>query len=1292
MQHSASHIEDLLTQLQRGSDLHTEGPGALKALLDNAAQACADHEAEYGSPPEETFALALAVRDIATLDTTGTTLGHCITFWFSMPIACWNHAIHQLNGNSLAFNICEPLLNALPLGTKLLLIHETLRTGLTSEYPLSKWCTNFLSQNANWPFEELLKFLEKLYRAKRVLNLQMAERFNQLKLGQRCLALADAPPKPEMARKAAMALCVLELAPSASTLASQLISDEIEHIGRLLQALRSNPPLTVQPELTKALIQLAQHRLPLVRKDALLTMVVLNVPNLTTIFFVVLRKFTQERNYFYPALLYLNPAQFTELLGLMPPKLKQDALAYLLNLLMTGASDLTSHSMTSARDLLKTLPQEAAASIKEFVLTSHKKRFINPCPSATRVKRAPAKQGKSEETSLFGRKKSNPESQFASAISAFGRIADLDLKAAGLNGHTITGRELCDIDFSRATLENMTFTNCTFKQVLFSDAVLNNVQFQNCKLEKSNAVNAMFDSCTFSDCTISRFNATAADFDKTTFTGCSIHRALFSSAHLHSSVLQELKIEESTFCKASFTRMQIRATHFQLADFTQASFFGCTLSGCTFAETTFNHSSFERSKTEHTFATAGNFNQCIFRQTISDEHHLLMSAEHQRFKELMDLAITIPPSGVPKWCYSVQPLAEHVLNQILCFRNVIRCRYRFLRQNSQRIALTRKTLDEQRMAFFTLLPLLIQTRLFEKQFAPGVKWPVCSISGYAPTYETLQIARSIFDKNPEEEMEPQSMTVDAIYTIGSVGSIAMTGDSDIDYWLSLSPDTFSAKEAKGLSAKLERISEWAQEQFGLETTFFVMNRDAIINNDFGMSDKESSGTAQALLLKEEFYRTALKVCGRDLTWWAMPDNLDRTEHDAVLDKFATLPFNLGESMVNFGIVQAIPAEEYFGAALWQIVKAFKNPFKSVMKLGILDAYLSAPDHDLLCETIKQHIIRGSRSLLKTDPYVTLMRMLQEHYHASGNKDAASLLQTAFLAKLHDAPAKAQEISLLHTMRMQAIHELYGAGVLLTNQDFTQAKTLGDKLNTFFLRTYSSLQQKLEAQQITARITPEDITRLGRKIFTAFAPQQDKIIRLPFVSSMGRTIRELMFKKDTTPGKRKKWIAMGLPKGIASRREAFVELKTESDPARLMMWLVANGIYYPDMHVEVDMTMSPVAAQDVSGLLQGLYDFFPKKMLETDTEETLKNEKILKAYCVLNFILPRDTGVQKQVSVAYVTNWGELFCSALDVDDPVMLTKSPRSYLDKKLSRRVTMDTEIGYLIPYKSRTPRLSIV
>ena len=67
--------------------------------------------------------------------------------------------------------------------------------------------------------------------------------------------------------------------------------------------------------------------------------------------------------------------------------------------------------------------------------------------------------------------------------------------------------------------------------------------------------------------------------------------------------------------------------------------------------------------------------------------------------------------------------------------------------------------------------------------------------------------------------------------------------------------------------------------------------------------------------------------------------------------------------IDFGHLEAIPPEEYFGASLWQIVKAIKSPFKSIMKFALLERYVDESQRGgLLCDRLKEQLLLGRRDV------------------------------------------------------------------------------------------------------------------------------------------------------------------------------------------------------------------------------------------------------------------------------------------------------------------------------------------
>lgn len=96
-----------------------------------------------------------------------------------------------------------------------------------------------------------------------------------------------------------------------------------------------------------------------------------------------------------------------------------------------------------------------------------------------------------------------------------------------------------------------------------------------------------------------------------------------------------------------------------------------------------------------------------------------------------------------------------------------------------------------------------------------------------------------------------------VYVMGSFGSISQTSSSDLDTWIcvrdGLSPDEYT------LYSKAKRISEWAM-QFNVEINFYLMDQQRFRNEHYADPlTIENSGSAQYMLLLDEFYRSAITL-------------------------------------------------------------------------------------------------------------------------------------------------------------------------------------------------------------------------------------------------------------------------------------------------------------------------------------------------------------------------------------------------------------------------------------------------
>ncbi len=89
-----------------------------------------------------------------------------------------------------------------------------------------------------------------------------------------------------------------------------------------------------------------------------------------------------------------------------------------------------------------------------------------------------------------------------------------------------------------------------------------------------------------------------------------------------------------------------------------------------------------------------------------------------------------------------------------------------------------------------------------------------------------------------------------------------------------------------------------------------------------------------------------------------------------------------------------------------MVKAVHSPFKSVLKLGLLETYADTSASRLtLCDRIKHNLFLRRRGVQRADPYGALFATLHNYYAKRGDKEAARLLTESFMfkANLQDIP-------------------------------------------------------------------------------------------------------------------------------------------------------------------------------------------------------------------------------------------------------------------------------------------------
>jgi adenylate cyclase, class 1 len=856
---------------------------------------------------------------------------------------------------------------------------------------------------------------------------------------------------------------------------------------------------------------------------------------------------------------------------------------------------------------------------------------------------------------------------------------------------------LKDQDYSHSTLSGECLEGSTFSCVNLSVGQFSAVAFRRVRLSACTMQGSRFEGCTFQSCTFVGVDFCDTVFQNCRFAGCVFERCEAARLHLSSCVLADCAVVESSLAGAhlcrvrldrlvarasAFSGLRMRETALMHCSFTRCDLSGSVLERCVSRGSEFLDCTLALASLRFCEMLGVIFSRCSLPGLGMLGGHT--DNPHLSRARLATLAAVLPgPDGAPAElpralqggagasfiaaCVGRHVRLDEARRTLAAMRG----------QNQRRTELALERLTEQQGVFLKLLPQLLITDVFEK--AQGLKGvPACGLGGAEVRVDLALLERHFPGHVPTAQDAPP-LCIEALYAIGSLGSVAQKPSSDIDCWVCHGDPASAPREVReGLRRKLAALESWAWQQFGLEVHFFAMTLDEVRANSFGMSDKESSGSAQAALLKEEFYRTALKLGGKDLLWWAVPPGADAAAAQSLLADMAALDPRLAGELVDLGQPEPIPASEYFGACLWQMVKALHSPYKSVMKLGLLEKYADKGEAmRLLCDRIKEAVLRGRSRPEWVDPYLALFASIHSHYARLGDEGSLSLLAECLRLKAdvdpEDLPPEFAQV----------------AQAAANSGTFARSLRLGGLVNQFMVAAYRRIQGGIRADRAAASITPQDLTRLGRRIAANFSQHEHKVSLVPFLSE-DVSFTELFFYAEKAPGKRTVWAVKGKEKATGKAAvESLAPIRRDTDVARLLAWVVVNGIYDPGLAVQAEKSLAPIAVMDMQALLQDLTAFFPRReILDPDMEEYLESERVTRAYVILNLPVPPDKNKIVQASVIYATNWGELFCQGFD-NPPQMLSVSPLTFLRENLARTVPSRPELKIFIPKRSACPRI---
>lgn len=597
-------------------------------------------------------------------------------------------------------------------------------------------------------------------------------------------------------------------------------------------------------------------------------------------------------------------------------------------------------------------------------------------------------------------------------------------------------------------------------------------------------------------------------------------------------------------------------------------------------------------------------------------------------------------------------------------------RDRFLALHGRRRAQILEALGERQQDFIHLLPLLFD-----------VNHP--SLPGYASNRVPAGVAGYQADQAAQEAARRQARSfqyrrpvgapaIQAIFLMGSAGTIAFTQNSDFDIWLCHDPE-LDEEELKELRAKADGVEAWG-DSLGLEVHIFFVNPEAFRAGTVEQLSKESAGTAQHLLLLEEFYRTGLWLAGRYPVWWLVPAERE-PEYPAVVDAILRRRFVDPESVIDFGGLERIPAEEFFGAGVWQLTKGLGSPFKSALKLLLTENYAADyPDVRLLAVEYKGRIQAGEDDVLALDPYLVLYRRVEAYLHAAGAESRLEMARQALYFKLDEPlsarPGAAHE---RQPWRREALHALTREW----GWDATHLKTLDAWSNwgieevaeqrrgvvEMLTRSYQVLSGFAREHGADARISKRDLHILGRRLFTAFERKAGKVEQLgQFAGDVHETRATLHQVTDRDGNERWLLFRGSVP---PDQLRGASPLKRGRSLAELLAWGHFNGVLDPSAtHLILYRGGYQWRAEETSRALRRLAADFPAPPPEGNVDELARPAGVRTALLLVNVGADPErinTAVRGQgggdpleyggthanlataVDLVLVNTWGEAFC-------------------------------------------------
>ncbi|MCL1834482.1 MAG: class I adenylate cyclase, partial [Leptospirales bacterium] len=575
----------------------------------------------------------------------------------------------------------------------------------------------------------------------------------------------------------------------------------------------------------------------------------------------------------------------------------------------------------------------------------------------------------------------------------------------------------------------------------------------------------------------------------------------------------------------------------------------------------------------------------------------------------------------------------------------------FIKYNDEKInSLYRSFNSPELVNFFNYIPFLFTVNNPELPgYISEIETPH-GISNYkipVDLLSKLKVSNSSLDL---ERVNSQKPLITLFALIGSAGTIAFNPDSDLDFWICGSYSKVDKETMLLLRRKCAMIERWAAESYKKEVHFFINDIDHIKMNIFDKDEEyDLSTTSLGQTLKEEFYRSSIIINDVIPFWWVVPPGCSDSQYAEWL---SAIKDNTHEKeFIDLGNIAGVQKGDFLIAALFQIIKSLGNPFKSIIKLGLLERYINGNEKNpFISNIIKKNINDGKNEKLDVDAYCLMFDQVYGYYKTYiDDLTSINIIRTCFYLKINPRLSIVEKNEknsgddiVKKIMRQYAKDWGWDNDIVkridsFKNWDIESTEKIMNNTKKVILKGYKNILSALGSEVDAESIDKDSLLAINRKIYSHFSPEDKKIDNtLNFKKYPPEKLLSLDYVVDSKSIGQ--WFLN--KRTIINEKAAKVLIKKSPHLLSLIVWISLNNLYTRDFtRLDIEHGIYNLDPNYIRDLIADLSSNFSIKSLHLHNSFFLRAAFPMLSYIIIN---PFQKYAKRpdEIFFLYHNSWGE----------------------------------------------------